>query len=235
LIEEAALTPGERVLDVACGTGVVARLAAERVGPGGTVAALDINPAMLAAARSIPSSGAAIQWYETSAEAMPLPDGAFDVVLCQLGLQFVTDKRAALGEMRRVLAPDGRALVSAPPRNAFFDTLDAALARHVGDEAASFVRMVFALSAPATIERLFRDAGFQNVTVRTYGKPLRLPAARDFLWQYVHCTPLSGMLSNLDAARIAALEADVVAEWQSWSDVSGMEYDQRMNVARAHK
>jgi len=126
-------------------------------------------------------------------------------------------------------------LVSVPPPNAFFDVLDEALARHVGDEAAGFVRMVFSLSAPATIERLFRDAGFHDVTVRTYSKPLRLPVARDFLWQYVHCTPLTGMLSNLDPARIAALERDVVGGWQASSDDDGMRYEQGMNVAKAHK
>lgn len=235
LIADAALGPGERVLDVACGTGVVARLAAERVGPGGTLAALDVNPAMLSAARSIPSSGAAIQWYETSAEAMPLPDGAFDVVLCQLGLQFMADKKAAVREMRRVLAPGGRALVSVPPANAFFDVLDEALARHVGEEAAGFVRMVFSLSEPATIEGLFRDAGFHDVAVRSYSKPLRLPAARDFLWQYVHCTPLTGMLSTLDPARSAALERDVVRGWQASSDDDGMTCELWMNVAKAHK
>ena len=235
LIEAAALRPGERVLDVACGTGVVTRLAAERVGPSGMVAALDLNPAMLSAARSIPSSGAPIQWYETSAEAMPLPDGAFDVVLCQLGLQFVADKKAALQEVRRVLVSGGRVLVSVPPPNPFFDALDDALARHAGDQAGGFVRMVFSLSAPATIERLFGEAGFDNVTVRTYSKPLRLPAARDFLWQYVHSTPLVGILSNLDAARIAALEQEVVRGWQPWSGDEGMRCEQGMHVAQARK
>jgi len=103
LLAAARLLPGERVLDVACGTGVVARLAAERVGPSGTVAGLDIHPAMLAVARSESTSGA--RWYEASAESMPLADATFDVVLCQMGLQFVTDKRAALREMHRVLVP----------------------------------------------------------------------------------------------------------------------------------
>src|SRR5687767_5758686 len=135
LINEAALRPGERVLDIACGTGVVARLAAERVVPNGTVAALDLNPALLSVARSVPSTGAAIHWYETSAESIPLPDDAFDVVLCQLGLQFVADKGAALREMRRVLAPGGRVLVTTPPPNAFFDVLDEAMTRHVGSDA----------------------------------------------------------------------------------------------------
>ena len=88
LIAEAALRPGERVLDVACGTGIVARLAAERVGPTGTVAGLDVNPGMLAVARSMAASaGAAVRGYETSAESIPVPADAFDVVFCQLGLR----------------------------------------------------------------------------------------------------------------------------------------------------
>jgi ubiquinone/menaquinone biosynthesis C-methylase UbiE len=235
LVAEAALHPGERVLDVACGTGVVARLAADGVGPSGSVAALDLNPAMLSVARSIASSGAAIRWYESSAESIPLPDDSFDVVFCQLGLQFVADQIGALREMRRVLAPGGRVLVSTPPPNAFFDMLDDAFARHVGSEAAGFVRIVFTLNDPATIERLFREAGFEDVTVRTYAKRLRLPVAREFLWQYVHCTPLTAMLANLDAAHIAALEDDVVNRWRSWSDGGGMTYEQGMNVAKAHK
>jgi ubiquinone/menaquinone biosynthesis C-methylase UbiE len=235
LIAEAALRPGERVLDVACGTGVVARLGAERVGPGGTVAALDLNPAMVSVARSIPSTGAAVRWYETSAESIPLPDDMFDVVLCQLGLQFMADKSAALREMRRVLAPGGRVLVTTPPPNAFFDVLAEAMSRHVGGEAGAFVRMVFSLDDPAIIERLFREAGFADVNVRTYVKDLRLPEAREFLWQYVHCTPLTGMLASLDAARIAALERDVVDRWARWSDADGMSYGQGMHVAKARK
>jgi ubiquinone/menaquinone biosynthesis C-methylase UbiE len=235
LIAEAALRPGEGALDVACGTGVVVRLAAERVGPIGTVAALDLNPAMLSVARSVPATGAAIRWYETSAESIPLADDAFDVVLCQLGLQFVADKSAALREMRRVLAPGGRLLVSTPPPNAFFDVLDEAMTRHVGSEAGAFVRMVFSLNDPEIIERLFRDAGFADVNVRTYAKDLRLPEAREFLWQYVHCTPLTGMLARLDAARIAALEREVVHRWVQWSDADGMKYEQGMNVAKARK
>jgi hypothetical protein len=137
--------------------------------------------------------------------------------------------------MRRVLVPGGRVLVSTPPPNALFDVLDEALARHVSREAAGFVRIVFSLHDPVMIDRLFRDAGFDDVAVRTYTRPLRLPAARDFLWHYVHCTPLVGMLSNVDAVRIAALESDVVERWRQWSSDDGMACDQAMNVAKARK
>jgi hypothetical protein len=95
--------------------------------------------------------------------------------------------------------------------------------------------MVFSLQDPVTIERLFRDAGFEHVSVRTHTRSLRLPAARDFLWQYAHCTPLTAMLSKLDAARRAAFEDEVVERWASWSDENGMTYEQGMHVANARR
>ena len=97
--------PGERVLDVACGTGIVARAAAERVGPSGQVVGLDLNPHMLAVAQSVASERPAlpIEWREASVMAVPFSDAAFDIVYCQLGLQFFPDRLAALREMHRVL------------------------------------------------------------------------------------------------------------------------------------
>lgn len=230
LVAEARLAPGERVLDVACGTGVVARLAAERVGSTGAVSAVDLNPAMLAVARTVPSRGAAIQWLETSAESMPLPDASYDVVFCQLGLQFIPDRLAALAEMRRVLAPDGRLLMSTPPPNAFFDILGDALERHAGAAPAGFARAVFSLGDPATLTLLCRKTGFDDVTVRTDDKTLRLPSARDFFRQYVHATPLSAMLADVVPARLTSLENDIVERWQPWSDAEGMTCEQHMNV-----
>ena len=149
LIAEAGLRAGERVLDVACGTGVVARLAAERVGAGGSVAALDLNAAMLDVARTVPAPDApAIRWYESPAESMPLPDGAFDVVLCQLGLQFIENRAAALREMHRVTARGGRVLVSVPTPTEFWGVLDAASAHRVpGAAGAGTVRATSSMAA----------------------------------------------------------------------------------------
>jgi SAM-dependent methyltransferase len=144
LIDIAALRPGERVLDVACGTGVVARLAAERVGATGTVAGIDLNPGMLAVARSVTPPGMVIEWHQSSAEAMPLPDEAFDVVLCKMGIQFVPDKLAALREMQRVLAPGGRLIINVVgPKPRVFAILAEALAHHIKPEIGAFVDLVF--------------------------------------------------------------------------------------------
>ena len=224
LVATAALRAGDRVLDAACGTGIVARLAAEQVGPDGSVSGVDITAGMLAVARTIPTR-VPIQWYETSVEAMPLPDHTFDVVFCQLGLQFVADKAAALREMRRVLVPGGRIHVSVPTPTAFFNVLENALARHF-PEAAPFIRLVFSLNDPAMLEGLFRTAGFDGVTIRSISKQLRLPGPLDFFWQYVQSTPLASAMLELDATVRTALEHDVVAGWQEWVKDGGLIYSQ---------
>ena len=235
LIAEAAPRPGERVLDVACGTGVVSRLAAESVGVGGAVTALDLNASMLDVARTVPAPKAPpIRWFESTAESMPLPDGAFDLVLCQLGLQFIDDRGAALREMHRVAAKGGRVLVSVPTPTEFFGVLEAAFARRIPD-AAAFVRAVFSLNDPAEVERLFRGAGFQEVAARQYTRTLQLPAPRDFLWQYVQCTPLAAQLAEAGHALLESLERDVVEGWLPWTAGTGMSYEQGMIVATARR
>ena len=104
LVDAACLAAGERVLDVACGTGVVARAASKRVGPAGRVVGVDLNPGMISVARSLPATGdAPIEWLERSALDLRLENASFDAVLCQQGLQFFPDKAVALREMRRVL------------------------------------------------------------------------------------------------------------------------------------
>ena len=111
LIGRARPNPGEAALDIACGTGAVTRLAAERM-VSGRVVGLDFNPGMLAVARSVPNSGVAIEWFEGSALSLPFDDSSFDVVFCQLGLQFFPDRPLALREMKRVLVPSGRIALS---------------------------------------------------------------------------------------------------------------------------
>jgi SAM-dependent methyltransferase len=100
LITVAALPVGARVLDVACGTGIVARLAAPHVGQTGQVRGMDLNPRMLAVARALPSTpGAPITWQARNAVALPFPEATFDRVLCQQGLQFFSDRLAAKREI----------------------------------------------------------------------------------------------------------------------------------------
>jgi ubiquinone/menaquinone biosynthesis C-methylase UbiE len=114
LLDAARPAPGARVLDVACGTGIAARTVAPRVGARGRVVGLDLSPAMLSVARRVglPPGAAPVAWVRGSAQALPFPAPTFDLVLCQQGLQFFPNGAAAVREMRRVLRPGGRAVIS---------------------------------------------------------------------------------------------------------------------------
>jgi ubiquinone/menaquinone biosynthesis C-methylase UbiE len=236
LVRRAALRPGERVLDVGCGTGVVARLAAREVGAAGTVAGLDVNPGMLAVARATPPPGAAIEWHQASAESMPLPDEAFDVALCQLSLQFMPDQPAALREMRRVLAPDGRLLLNVPgPAGPLFAVLAEAMERHVGPQGAGFVRQVFTPHEPSRLRNLASDAGFHDVTAAATTETFHLPPPREFLWQYIASTPLGGLVAQAGDEEREALEREVVAGWRDFEAEGGMDFRQEIVVMTARR
>ena len=138
LVDVAMLQPDEHVLDVACGTGFVARLAAQRVGVKGRIVGIDLNPGMIEAARKT-DAPTAIDWRIGDAAALPFEDGGFDAVLCQQGLQFLPDRIQALREMRRVLRLGGRlafTVWSAIDDTPYQAALADALTRHVSPEAA---------------------------------------------------------------------------------------------------
>jgi ubiquinone/menaquinone biosynthesis C-methylase UbiE len=236
LIRLAALRPGERVLDVACGTGIVARLAAQQVGPNGAVAGVDLNPGMLEIARSNAPTNMSITWHQGSAEDMPLPDEAFDVVLCQLGLEFMPDKLAALAEMRRVLVPGGRLILNVPgPAAKLFAVLAEAMKRYISPQAAGFVNQVFSLHDTTEIQQIISEAGFRDIALQVNDKTLTLPPSKDFLWQYVHSTPLAGMVAQADEENLAALEREVVEAWQEFEEDGNLRYRQRIVEANARK
>ncbi len=237
LIDRAALRPGERVLDVACGTGIVARLAAQQVGAQGSVAGLDVNPGMLAVAQTVAPDIMSITWHESSAEDMPLQDDTFDAVLCQFSLQFIPDKSAALREMRRVLTPGGRLIFNVPgPMAKSFAELAGAMEQYVSPQAAGFVAHVFSLHDIKEIQQLLSEAGFRDIDIEANDKTLILPPPKEFLWQYVYSTPLAGMVANADKEALAALERDVVEKWQDYSEKDGsMRYEQRIVEVSARK
>jgi len=213
LVELAQPRLGERVVDVACGTGIVARIAAKRVGPTGAVVGVDLNPGMLSIARSLVSTdGGPLQWQEASADKLPFPDGSFDVVYCQLGLQFFADRAAALREMRRVLGTKGRLALMVwrgIHESPGFAVLAEALERHVGQAAAAIMRAPFGLSNADELQALVGAAGFQNIEVHERSGMVRFPSVDRFVLSYVAGSPLAGPVSKADDAAREALITDV--------------------------
>jgi ubiquinone/menaquinone biosynthesis C-methylase UbiE len=205
LIDRAAPRPGERVLDVACGTGVVSRLAAERMGSG-RVVGLDINAGMLAVARSLNSR--TIEWYEGSALAMPFPDSSFDLCLCQFGLQFFPDRPAAMREMFRVLQLGSRVALSVfsaiertPVTNALADALD----RRLRPGASSIKRSEHSLANADDLRQLAVGQGFRDVSVSTVTQTLRFASPREYVRMQLTATPLAGLVADMESGPLDVL------------------------------
>jgi SAM-dependent methyltransferase len=209
LVDLAAPCPGERVLDVACGTGIVARRAASRVGATGVLAGLDADPSMIGVAREV-SAGLVppIRWCVGDASALPFPDESFDVVVCQQGLQFVPDAVAAVSEMRRVLAPDGRLAVSVwrgVQPGACSTALAATLERRIGGEAVEDMRTPCAFGDPERLRSLAARAGLRDIRIRIVVEKARAGSAAELLEQTVLMSSLAAPLERLgpgDRARL---------------------------------
>ena len=166
LVRLADLRPGERVLDIACGTGLVTLRATERVGPGGTVVATDISDKMVkfTAAEAARRGYANVQTARMGAEALDFPDAFFDAALCALGLMYVPEVENAMREMRRVLAPGGRAVAAvwgARSRCGWAEIFPIVEARVQSDVCPMF----FQLGTGNSLAETFVQAGFSDVQV----------------------------------------------------------------------
>jgi SAM-dependent methyltransferase len=176
--DAAAIKPGQRVLDVACGTGVLTREIASRTGSNGKVTGLDPNAGMLEVARQITPD---MEWHQGLAESLPFPDQSFDAVVSQFGLMFFSDRQEALRQVLRVLKHRGRFVF------AVWDSLDnnpayrdeAALLEYLAsDSAADAIRVPYLLGSKADLMKLFQEAGVVDVEVTTSTGTARFPSLR---------------------------------------------------------
>ena len=240
LIARAALQPGERVLDVACGTGIVARLAAEHVGVAGHVVGVDLNPDMLAVARAqTPAHDSTkVAWREGDATALPCDDETFDVVCCQQGLQFVPDKTQALREMRRVLAPEGRLALSvwrALPYQPYNRVFVEVLERHVGPEAGRRMRAPCGCGDAQTLRTLLTAVGFREIRFHSVTLTLRHPAPTAYIPGQLAALPFAGMIEALEPAAQTALHHEILAALHPYIDAAGLAVPLEAYVALARK
>lgn len=178
IADAARIESGQRVLDVACGTGVLAREALSRVGSSGQVSAIDPVPGMLAVAKQIAPN---VDWRQGTAESLPFADGTFDAVVSQFGLMFFSDKVQAIREMIRVLISGGRLVVAvwdSLDNIPAYSAVDKLLEQTVGDQAADALKAPFVLGDRNALTRLFSEAGAASVEVTTHEGTAHFPSIR---------------------------------------------------------
>jgi SAM-dependent methyltransferase len=213
------------VADVGCGTGVVAQRAAERVGASGAVVGIDVSPAMLEVARSLPApGGASIEWREAPAEQLPLPDASVDLVLCAQALQFVQDRERALREMRRVARPGARIAISAwcsLDDNPYFAAVVQSLS-HLGPDAPAGFLAPFSLSDPAELRGLHARAGLAEPALAVHEMKLELAAPEVFVPRHLAATPVARLFEQAPAAdreRLVASASELLSPWSTGTRV----------------
>jgi SAM-dependent methyltransferase len=212
-------TTGRRVLDVACGTGVVSRLVVDTAA---SVTGVDVDPAVLALAAELEPR---VTWVQGDAVALPLPDGAFDVAVCQQGLQYVGDPAAALGELRRVLAPGGvlgLALWCDVTRAPGFHACAEVLERQGGP--GDLMRRPFALHAGDDVRALVTGAGFGDVRAATCLIQARFPSVRAFFEQQAAASPLAAPVAGMTPAAREATVRDLQARLAGRLDDDGLSF-----------
>jgi ubiquinone/menaquinone biosynthesis C-methylase UbiE len=237
LLARISLRPQDRVLDVACGTGIVLRLAAHQIGSTGRVMGIDLNRGMLEIASAhAPSGGATEYWLQGDVEALPLADGTFDVVCCQQSVQFFSDKARALQEMRRVLVPGGRfalnvarSLVHNPYMRAFADALE----HHVGPHAGRSMRAPCSFGDANALRTLLVQAGFKDIRIHIVIKTIRHASLGEFIPGQLAATPVAADIAALNDTARTALLNEIQLTLQPYTDDDGLAVPYEIHVATA--
>ena len=239
LLDELDLSAGLAVIDVACGPGTVARLAARRVGASGRVIACDLSPAMLEVATAKPAipDAADIDYRQCPADDLPFQDGTFDLVVCQQGLQFFPDRAGALAEMRRVLKPGGRAGVAvwaAIEECPFWDALASAVGDVLGKEhEIAFRRGPWGLPEADELQRLFDSAGFSDVVVTKQVKPVVFENGPAQVVATLSAAPVGPQVAALDAGGRAELLAAAEAALETFVRDGAVHSEAATHIVRA--
>jgi SAM-dependent methyltransferase len=210
LCDTACVNAGQQILDAACGTGIVARTAAERVGAAHVVG-VDLNQAMLTVARRVRGD---IDWRQGDVAALPLADRSFDAVLCQMALMFFPDRITALREMARVTVPSGTVAVLVPASldaQPAYEPFVEVAARHAGGEARSLLTTYFACGDLDELTGWFGQAGLRVTATATHAGSARFPSTDALVTTEVESTPLGERISAEVYDRIKRGAREVLA------------------------
>lgn len=222
LIRFAQPRPGEHVLDVACGTGIVARRITPLVAPSRMVAGIDFNPNMVRVARQAAErEGLRIAFREGRAEHLPFGNASFDLVTCQFGLMLFDEPSLALREIRRILRPGGRLVLSvwqAMDRHPFYQQLHEASLRRLGT---SVVASVYSLGDSSRLLQLLTAGGFQQVQIDPVTITANFPEPEEFLtWELTIDQSSAPAMREASAASWQAAVAALRADMQPWMEAA---------------
>jgi SAM-dependent methyltransferase len=212
LVARLAVKPGVRVLETACGTGIVTERLVARLAGQGTLVATDLNEPMMAHAAQRIAPGARVEWRQADATALPFDDGSFDAVVCQFGLMFYPDKARGVGEAFRVLKSGGRYLFNVwdtIARNPVIRITHETTASFFPANPPQFYTVPTSLADPAPVRAWLAAAGFVDVEVAPLEKTGTSPSAADATIGLIEGNPIHAAIMERNPGALAAIEAAV--------------------------
>jgi ubiquinone/menaquinone biosynthesis C-methylase UbiE len=229
------LHQSDHVVDLACGTGIMGRLAAEVVGSSGRVAGVDLNSGMIEAAkRHSPVTGANMEWHQGDVTALPFPDASFDIAFCQQGLQFFPDKLAALKEIRRVLKSNGSLNLTVwSDLNPYNAAVAGALTQYVSAQVAAGSTAPFEFGNLGVIKKLLIDAGFHAIDTESLVVQRRLGPAEESIPMELAGVPYASDVERLDPPTRNALFKYITDALEKYRVADGLEIPQETHLVRA--
>ena len=226
MVKRAELHKGDRILDLACGTGIVARHALKFLDNSCQVTGIDVNAAVLEKAREICSPDSEpVTWQHCDAMSLPFSDAEFEVVLCQQGLQYFSDRLLTLREIVRVLSDGGRALFSVwrPIEYfPFYTAVQSALDTYVSSKAAGMLASAFTLGNPEELRTLLEQAGFKRIVIRLIIKQMRYDPVAEFLIGGFVASPFAPEIVSLPKDKRTAMFQTILESVSKYIDDRGL-------------
>lgn len=235
LVEQMAVAPGDRVLDIACGSGAVTRVLARAVAPGGSVVGVDLSPVMLGLAEGLGLDG--VEFHEGDATSLPVEDGGFDVAVCQQGLQFFPDRAASLAEMHRALKPGGRVGIScwrAVDDQPFFKNFDDAV-EAVGLKPGTVPNVPLSFPDAGALQEAVEAAGFTDVQVERQERASVWPDYPAYIRLFIQAPPFSAIFAGADDDTVTRFVDELLNRLEPYRTENGHEIPWASNVATARR
>lgn len=223
------------ILDVACGTGIVARTARRRLGRGPRIVGVDLNEGMIATARCLADEHArSCEWHVADVTRLPFADATFSVAICQQGIQFFPDEVTALGEIRRVLRPNGKILLSVwAGASDLFKALAAALSRHIGEEIGTRSLAPFTYDGAGRLGTVLADLGFKDVTARDITVNRVVDDPESALPREIMANPVGAAVVEHGEAVMHRIVAETIGALTAYRQASGFVVPQRAHLIEA--
>jgi ubiquinone/menaquinone biosynthesis C-methylase UbiE len=234
-VETVSLPESAHIIDIACGTGIITKVVAERLTGEGRIVGTDLNPAMIeVAARTMPETKHKVEWFACDVTELPFEDGEFDLAFCQQGLQFFPDKPKALAEIRRVLRPNGTLYLTCwRTVSPFFQKVSDSLQQRVNEKTAKQALGPYAFRDGDLIASLLKEAGFGIADVSSLIIDRHLAPAHDAIRKEILAQPFEKALLDSGTATIDAIVADVETALESYRDGETITVPQEVSLFQA--